>query len=168
MIVEDGTGLSKADSYVSVKLADDYYASRSESAWEDIDSEIKESLLIKATDFVDCSFEWNGVRKTQSQGLKFPRKQLVDSDGLEVEGVPIAVKQAVIIAALLFHKEGELFKEGDENGDVVSERVGSISYTYDTSSKKDTTVYDAINTRLRGLYKDRSKKGVLSSGVSRA
>ena len=50
MVVEDGTGLSNADSFVSVAYADTYFSTRGVSAWASLTN--KEALLIKATDYI--------------------------------------------------------------------------------------------------------------------
>ena len=63
MIVEDGTGLPNADSYVSVEFADTYFSARGVSVWATLTNTVKEQLLIKATDFIDNIYQWNGKRK---------------------------------------------------------------------------------------------------------
>ena len=167
MTVENGQGLENADSYVSVEYADEYFVSR-DSSWSELADEEKEKLLVKATDFVDASFKWRGKKSTQEQALGFPRINCVNDDGFTVAGVPTALKKAVCESALLVKSNGNLFQTNQENGAVVSEHIGSISFTYDTAKKqKDTTLYDSINLRLRGLFVDTSKGQIMSMKVER-
>lgn len=169
MIVEDGTGLENANSYVSVLDADNYFSARGVTEWESLEEAQKETALIKATDYIDNVFQWLGKKLTAEQALRFPRKKLFDYEGEEVEGIPTALKQAVCDAALLSASGTELFQTSEVNGDVVSENITSLSFTYSQNERKITsrTLYDAINTKLRGLFKDRSKSGIVSGRVER-
>lgn len=63
----------------------------------------------------------------------------------------------------------ELYVNSESNGAVTSEKIGALTFTYDTSKKvEDTTLYQQINTLLRGLYRDKSKKNIVIGGVLRA
>lgn len=169
MIVEDGTGLNNANSYVSVIDADSYFAARGVSDWEDLETEQKEQALIKATDFIDNIFQWYGKREFANQSLRFPRVELRDYEGVEIKGIPNCLKQAVCDAALI-SSSSELFETAEHNGDVVSETITTLSFTYSkegSRSTASTTLYDSINTKLRGLFKDNSQNRIISGKVAR-
>ena len=171
MIVENGTGLPNADSYVSIEFADSYFSARGVSEWETLTQTKKEQALIKGTDFIDSIYQWYGQKATTIQSLRFPRVNLRDYEGQEVVGVPNCLKQAVCDASLLSANGTELFQTKNENGDVVSETITTLSFTYSKSDKSEkttqTTLYDSINTKLRGLFKESSQNKVVSSRVAR-
>lgn len=171
MIVEDGTGLPNADSYVSIEFADSYFSARGFSAWAELTQAKKEQALIKATDFIDSIYQWHGKKLTAEQSLRFPRTNLVDYEGQTVEGIPTCLKQAVCDAAQLSSGGTELFQTKNENGDVVSETITTLSFTYSKSDKSEqttsTTLYDSINTKLRGLFVEPSANKVVSGKVAR-
>lgn len=171
MIVEDGTGLENANSYVSVEFADDYFSARGVSEWTDLETEVKEQSLIKATDYIDSIFQWYGKKEFENQALRFPRVNIRDYEGAEIKGIPLCLKQAVCEAAMIVSNGTELFQTKDENGDVVSETITTLSFTYaknDSSEKtSSTTLYDSINTKLRGLFRESSSRGVVSGKVER-
>ena len=171
MIVEDGTGLPNADSYVSVEFADSYFSARGVSGWESLSTEQKEQSLICATDFIDSIYQWYGKKATSEQALRFPRVNLVDYEGQTIEGIPTCLKQAVCDASMLKANGTELFQTKNENGDVVSETITTLSFTYSKSDKSEkttqTTLYDSINTKLRGLFKESSANKVVSGKVAR-
>lgn len=75
LIVEDGTGLANAESYISVAAADAYHASRGNAVWEDLDPDVKEQNLRRATDFIDAHYseDWSGETTTLEQALAWPR-----------------------------------------------------------------------------------------------
>ena len=171
MIVENGTGLPNADSYVSVEFADSYFSARGVSAWVALTQTQKEQALIKGTDFIDSIYQWYGKKATTEQSLRFPRVNLRDYEGQEVVGVPNCLKQAVCDASMLSANGTELFQTKNENGDVVSETITTLSFTYSKSDKSEkttqTTLYDSINTKLRGLFKESSQNKVVSGKVAR-
>ena len=171
MIVENGTGLPNADSYVSVEFADSYFSARGVSAWVALTQTQKEQALIKGTDFIDSIYQWYGKKATTEQSLRFPRVNLRDYEGQEVTGVPNCLKQAVCDASMLSANGTELFQTKNENGDVVSETITTLSFTYSKSDKSEkttqTTLYDSINTKLRGLFKESTQNKVVSGKVAR-
>ena len=154
MVVENGTGLNDADSYVDVDFADNYYSARGETFWADLTDKKKEVYLIVATDFIDKEFDFYG------KALK---------DGRKATGVPTVIKQAVCEAVKIVKDGTDLFLSQSENGAVTSEHIGELSFTYDVSKKvEDKSLYDSINSRLRGLYRDSNKKRIFSMQVLRA
>ena len=165
MIVENGTGLTDSNSYVSVVFADDYFSARGVSGWDALEVEQKEQALIRATDFIDNIFQWCGKKASAEQALRFPRVNVRDYEGNVIEGIPTCLKQAVCDVAIVTANGKELFTTAKENGDVVSETITSLSFTYSKTERTTTskTLYDSVNTKLRGLYVD-STKGHIQMG----
>jgi len=84
LVVEDGTGRSNANSYLSVEDADSYHANLTQSAaWESAALAAKQSALIAATQYLDCEYGglWRGVRAHEGQALAWPRSDAQDDDG---------------------------------------------------------------------------------------
>ena len=76
LIVEDGTGLANAESYISAANADAYHANRGNAAWAALASQaIKEQYLRQATDYMQQAYaqRWFGTRNSTSQALDWPR-----------------------------------------------------------------------------------------------
>lgn len=100
IVVEDGTGIADAVSYLSVADADSHHAARGNIRWTDasVTDASKEAALVKATDFADKFFgkRFIGYRYTQEQALEWPRAEAVDRDGYErFMEVPRELKKAV-------------------------------------------------------------------------
>lgn len=170
MIIEDGTGLTDSNSYVSVVFADNYFSVRGISKWLELEEDKKEQLLIRATDYIDSTFQWYGKKLNQEQSLRFPRENLFDYEGNEIKNIPTCLKQAVCEASLLLADGNELFQTSESNGNVVSETIGQLSFTYSKDNKESITsisLYDSINTKLRGLFKDNSKNRIVVGKVAR-
>lgn len=172
MIAEDGTGLPNADSYVTIEFADSYFSARGVAGWASLAQTAKEQALIRATDFVDNIYQWLGKKAAPEQALRFPRVNLRDYEGNEIVGVPTCLKQAVCDAANMASSGTELFQTKNENGEVVSETITTLSFTYSKSDKSEktssTTLYDSINTKLRGLFKEPGSNKVISGKVARS
>lgn len=155
-IVEDGTGLASAESYVSVSEADSYHELRGNTSWDSIDD--KEALLRKATDYMQGKYggHWAGYKKSTTQALDWPREEVLIKDRpsnyvvyYDNDSVPNAVKHACAILALRAYSNDLLADQGQRK---VSVQVGPISTTYDTSSSPATR-YLEVDNMLAPFFK---------------
>lgn len=111
-IVEDGTGLPNATSYVSVEWSDEYAENfiLSSDEWSTLTEEIKQIHLMSATAYLDSLVRWESTLLSNEQGLAFPRKTFTDREGRTVEGVPNVIKNATVQFAFDEFKNGSLMK----------------------------------------------------------
>ena len=154
MTVEDGTGLSAANSYASVDEADAYHSLRGHTAWTGDDAD-KEAALVRATSYIDGEYSsrWPGFRSSGTQALDWPRSGAADSDGYLQEGVPAAVKVATIEAALIeLTDAGSLSVAQERGGAIIREKVGPIETEY-ASTAPSSTLYPSIKMALSRLIK---------------
>ena len=81
-IVEDGTGLATATSYVSVADADDIIAVNIhiDPSWTDLSTDSKEKLLAWATRVLDTHTRWKGTKTVETSQLRWPRTGVCDRD----------------------------------------------------------------------------------------
>lgn len=103
--VEDGTGLADANSYATIAEVTAYFADRDvtkRDAWEDLDQEIQENALVRATDYIEQVFGavFLGYPENPNPGvcqsLHFPARGIYNQKGEEINGkVPKEVKYAV-------------------------------------------------------------------------
>jgi hypothetical protein len=99
-VVESGTGLSNATSYVSVADADAYFLDRGSSAWAALSNGEKEVALVQATSYVDAVNSFIGTKSTSAQSLQWPRSSAYDRDGYLYEGIPSCLEHAIAEYAL--------------------------------------------------------------------
>lgn len=133
LTVEDGTGKTDADSYISTADADAYHDAIGNATWTGSAAQ-KEHALRKATQYMQQVYfdRWDGYRKTSTQALDWPRED-VQIKGLRfVEYVtsttiPQEVKNACASLALRALTDDLL---ADEERAVISESVDVISTTY--------------------------------------
>lgn len=99
LIVEDGSGLSTAESYVSVAECDTYFAALGNETWADVEN--KEAALRKATQYIDSQYRFRGDKGSIAQALSWPRFS-VEYDGyaFPANEIPKRLKSATCELAL--------------------------------------------------------------------
>lgn len=156
LIVEDGTGLSTAQSYVSVADCTTYCAAKGNTSWAAAASDaLREAALVRATAALDGLYasRWPGFRYTEDQALAWPRSYAYDVDGYCLDAtVPQALKNATCEAAILeLAESGVLSKKGEAG--LRSLTIGPISKTWAGSSAPGATAYPAIRNALARIVK---------------
>lgn len=150
--VDDGSGLTDANSYTDVAYADSYFLDRNNATWSALTTTQKEALLILGTDYIETTYygSFRGVVLNILQALQFPR---VDVYGLEINYD--RVKKAVCELALRAN-DGDLNKDIDKQ--AIEETVDVITIKYSASSDPKTR-YPLIATLLTPLLSN-GKSGV--------
>jgi len=151
LIVEDGTGLATAESYISVADADARHTAFGNSDWTGATS-VKEAALRRATAHMEQAYRerWKGTRLRPDQGLSWPRYGVVvDTWYVETTIVPAEVASACADLALKA-------LAGDLNADltrtVIREKVGPIETEY-APNAPEATRYRAIDMALAPYLK---------------
>lgn len=146
LVVEDGSGLSAAESYVSVADADARQTALGNTAWTGTDA-AKEQALRRATAFMEQRYRsrWKGTRLLRAQALSWPRYgAIVDGYDLDSNYVPDDIANAC--ADLAVKALTETLNEDQERG-IVREKVGPIETEYDAFSSQAKR-YPAIDQML--------------------
>ncbi len=148
LIVEDGTGLPTAESYVSVAAATARHLALGNDTWATITTEQMEQALRRATAYMEQAFRtrWTGRRVSAVQALSWPRYDVcVDGYSVDSNVVPAEVANACADLALKA-------AAGDLNADITGPRLirkktGPLEREYDRFSPQSTR-YPAINMLL--------------------
>lgn len=153
-VVEDGTGLTTANSYLSVSDADDYHTDLGQSDWTGTDA-VKESALRKATKYLDSTYVWAGTIKSTTQSLNWPREGVVDSEGRDLDNqVPSKIKDATAELALL-SLSGDLVTTTTNSDYVKREKIeGAVEVEYSASAPIGRQ-YRAVDRILNDIYTDK-------------
>jgi hypothetical protein len=158
LVVEDGTGLSTAESYISVADADTYFSNRGITTWAALDTgeatAVREAALRKATDYMTATYRdrWEGVRYTEDQALDWPRSGVVrDSWAVGYDEVPTEVARACAELAL---KAASATLLPDLKQGKVAVTVGPIKTEWDKYSPQQKR-YQFIDAMLALFLKSR-------------
>jgi hypothetical protein len=138
--VENGSGVTGANSYASLEYAADYHAMRGNTAWGAATGPAQGTALVIATDYIEATYRAHYRRMTASQGLQWP------TDG--IEGVPAPVKAATIILAA-YALTGPLSAPAQRGVKSTTKKLaplGEITTVYDDDSPGDP--YPAITALL--------------------
>ena len=143
IIVEDGSIVTGADTYVSV--AD--YESWADARGIEYDTTLVESQILRAMDYIE-TLRFIGQKSTKAQTLQFPRVGVVvDGYELDYDEIPEQLKKAVY-ESVKAESEGASQLANVERR-TLSEKVGAIEVQYAENSNSTTSVV-AIN---KALYK---------------
>lgn len=157
LVVEDGTGLSNAESYLSVTDANTYFTNLGTTAWTGTDA-VKEAVLRKATQYLDATYSWAGTIASTTQALNWPREGVEDSQGRDLDNtVPRAIENATAELALAA-LSGDLVEITNNSNYAIREKVGDIEVEYRSGAPIDRQ-YRYVDRLLNGLYTSTSGYG---------
>lgn len=157
IIVEDGTIVAGANSYLSVADVIAYFDLVGYSAYEALSPTLlQEQILYRAMLYIENKFRnrWKGERVSSEQTLAFPRKYVVvDGITIATNVIPQQLKNAVCEAVKIETAEAfALFPELDRGGEIKSELVGPIQTVY-MDGAPSTVTHTALNAMLSGLVR---------------
>ena len=159
LIVETGTIVENANSYVDLAFADAYLTSRGNTVWAGVGEDAKAAALIRAADVLN-GYRWKGQPVEPGRVMAWPRKGVDYSPGNPVPEnvVPIQVQNAQCeIAAASMSEEGAndpLAQVDTTKGAVTSEKVDVMAVSYaepSTNSYLGVTGYPAVDGLLRAF-----------------
>ncbi len=132
LVVEDGSIVAGAESYLSVTDADTYWTEHgSPTAWTGATTAGKEAALRYATQWIDDNFSWTGLIVSSAQVLDWPRQSVYDDQGRLVADTIIPQKLKDATAEMAKNNiDSALAATQARGGDVKSEKVDVIEIVY--------------------------------------
>lgn len=133
LVTEDGTGLSTAESYISVADADTYIAAfkGADTTWDAATESAKEIAARQATQYIDGFYNWIGEVYSSTQALDWPRNYVYDERGYLVEGIPTNLEQATAEVMFLAIAGTSLTEDVTKASRVTREKVDVIEVDYE-------------------------------------
>lgn len=156
LIVEDGSIVTGANSYVSTTDLTTYATARGVTLVAD-----EEQLLIKAMDYIE-SLRFKGVKRTQDQALQWPRINVVidnytfDSDAIPQELINGQCEVAIAI-------DQDLDPLANIERSTKKEKVGPLEVEY-SDSAASYTINRKIMNALWKLITGGSRGNILAVG----
>jgi hypothetical protein len=153
LIVEDGSIVAGAESYIDATYADTYHSNRGNTAWTG-SSLVKEAALRRATDYMQQAYRnrWKGFRTNAAlQALDWPRQNVLIDDSvlnawIDLHTIPMEVKNAQAELAL---KALSSTLAPDLDRATLMEKVGEITVQYDNKAAPQYVRYRAIDLMLK-------------------
>lgn len=130
LIIEDGAGLTDAESYVTVEEADSYHAAYGHAVWAAAETEDKESALRRAAVFLDGAYlnRFRGAPASETQRRAWPRRGIA---GIATDTVPQAVRDAQSELALKA-LTADLVPDLERGGLIVESRIDADGVSAET------------------------------------
>lgn len=155
LVLETGSGVTGANSYVDVTYADSYFSGHPfyADAWAEVAETFeKENLLKYASRQLDTMFVWVGDRFSTTQGLDWPRNNAYDYYGVLIpyNSVPERIKQATCEMAYWATKGDQTVLTDSETQGITKLKVDVIELDFSSSTIRRTVVPTAVQSLLRG------------------
>lgn len=164
IIVEDGSGKTDSNAYVSVADTDSYATLRNRTGWAALTTAQKEAAIVEASFYLDAQFIFLGTKVSAAQALSWPRSGVNDTiagTAIPNNVVPINVRRSAMELAIKSGLGTTLLEDLSHGGQLSSESVGPISVSYKDNSP-GTTLY-MVTGLLKGLV--RPEKPVYAPGI---
>jgi hypothetical protein len=167
-VVQDDDGdVGGANALITVAYFREYHRDRNNDLGIKTDEEIQ-SAIISATDYLGSRWKFRGT--PLSSTTSWPRNCVVDANGETVEGIPVAIQQAVAEYALYALSASLTVNPAlDASGRLISkirkEVVGGVvkDVTYDVSKGQQFQAVPAADQRLKfsGLLRATSSSSLM-------
>lgn len=163
LTVEDGTGLTAADSYGTEADASTYVSGRygAADAFAVGTAAQQEQWLRLAAQQLDLDYgsRLKGTRKLVGQGLLWPRKDVVDNEGYEVDNssVPTRVKYSQFEYARRIAAGTDPLPDLERGGSVRRQKVDVIEVEYFEKATSTTTFQVVDNYMAPYLFASKSE-----------
>ena len=146
LVVEDGSCVSGAESFVSLADANAYFTNYG-GFWVGSDEQ-KNAALRRASSYVSTGFRWYGTPACgRNQSLAWPRNDMIDCAGYEVDSdsVPRELVLATLSAAAYeLRYPGGLTPNVVTGKQVLKEKVDVIEVTYMTADQQGGSGIDPV------------------------
>ena len=144
-----------ANSYVSVADADDYFSGNIfNNFWIQLSASEKEQYLVFATNRLETE-QFSGLPTTDTQALSMPRKDVLDSDGinyLDEDTIPSRFENAALELVMQYiqeyKEESPTFSKQDQSR-MSSIKLGPISAQL--RDNKEHSLSDLVKRHLRSV-----------------
>lgn len=158
LVVEDGTGLSNAESYISVANAIIYITAYkgANTAWDSSTEAAKEVAARVATQYLDGRYSWRGTKSTSDQALGLPVSGGVDDDGYAIDGIRTGVANACAEAMFLSVTGTDLSVIETSKSDIKQKTTGALTTIFKDNSRVQPA-FPVISRLLTGLIESGSK-----------
>lgn len=167
LVVEDGSTVAGANSYIDVAYADQYCEDVGYTAWADLASDAKTQAIHRSMQFIE-SQNYIGVRYAWDQPLAWPRRAdahtllkgwygslFVDGEYIETNEIPSDLKKAVAEAAYIESQTPRTLLPTLEHDNALlrsRKRVGKIeTETWWQEGATGRTMFYTLEHLLAGL-----------------
>lgn len=142
IIVEDGTIVANATSYVSVADVESYISERALTA---ITSTDIDELIIRSMDYIE-GLNFKGFKSTEDQSLQWPRADFVLDGFLKsLTFIPELLKDAVCETVIAVNDSKSPLVDLERRTSSVGVGSGAVNVSYEAGGSSATIVFTLEN-----------------------
>ena len=150
--IEDGSGKSNAQCYISASDCGTYLTSMGHADFAAASTTVQEAALLRAMRYLEGNYRlrWCGQKASSDQRLSWPRSGVTDEDGYAVDDdeIPEILKNALCEAAYReFLTTDTMDADLERGGQIKFEKIGPIQTEYQDDARGDTS-YPTIEKML--------------------
>ena len=149
LVQSDEGDVAGANAYLEVADFEQYWENRGVDYAGETEAD-KQVAIIRATDYVDQRFRYQGTRLEEGQSTEWPRDDVADCRGDDVEGIPQKIKDATAEYAGRYLDNGSLQSDSTDTdaniGRVTKEKVGPVEVSYQGGIGKGSQTYPVYPT----------------------
>lgn len=149
LIVEDGSIVAGANSYITLVEADDYAEMRGNTtAWDALTDDLKNARIAYATKVVDEYFVWEGYRTSSEQVLEWPRSGAPDCGGQIIGQSALSGRRAYGTVYLDSNVIPQELKDAVAEMAIelaASDRVSAPALATDRGDLKSLGIFQGVN-----------------------
>lgn len=152
LVVEDGSVVTGANSYVSLAYADSYFEIDEGffTTWDAMDDATKEARLRWATRILDQKVVWKGTKTLETSPLRWPRTGVYDREGdlIDAAEMPEQLLQVTLELAKFLETTNPTTSQG---GDALKRIVVDVIELEYQDGAVQAETPPLFNQLLRGL-----------------
>lgn len=150
LTVEDGTGVTGANTYFSLASATEYFSDRGVTTWLEGAETDKSAALIKACHYME-TLDWKGTKTYSDNPLEWPRVGVPDRNGwaIDYNEIPRDIKWGQCEIAYRYFSGSDMLPDLERGGAVVREKVVDAIEVQYASWADGNTKFQYVTAVLR-------------------
>jgi len=160
IIVEDGSGIANANSFVSIATIDAWVLTNPhDDTWTDLTDAAKNGYAVMACRVMEEQMNWDGWQIDADQARDLPRSGMIDKNGnaIDIDEIPTEVQNAQCELARLLAIEDRTADPDTAGFKEIG--VASIKLIIDKADRVPTLA-DAVWNMLSAFGNKRISKGI--------
>ena len=155
------------DTYIDLATANAYALNRSDE-WLAATDEQKEFALTEAAEYLDSTYAFKGTITDTTQALAWPRSNVTDTEGREIDAATVPSKVQSAQARLAFIRLAGPLVVTPDSGKVTELQAGSGKMKFaDGQAVNEADRFAEVNRLLTGLYTSRAGQTFMNARLTK-
>jgi len=164
LVLEDGSGVADADTWISDEETTEYWSARNLTDWVDAEAVDREAAIRMAADYMMIIYRWPGQPATLQQRLPWPRVGVPSGAGVfPSNAIPSQVISAQMVLAVEALRTNLLAKPAPAERALIEETKSAKGFS--KTQKWSTPSVDDLSGLIRFPVADQILAGITKRGL---